>query len=408
MICRFGDPPIGVACAGMKSVMRSTGYAWYIIAVLALATLLSQVDRHFPSLLVAPLKAEFGISDTAFSLLHGYAFALTYAVMGIPLGRLVDRANRRNLIIAGLLVWSVLTAAGAFAQSFDQLLVTRMGVGVGEAVLAPAAYSIIADYFAPERRGRAKAIYFTSLSAGSGLAMIGSGAILRALPVSGLSVPGAGQFEPWRAMFLLAGLPAAVLFWLLLTIREPARQEAGGPEATSFADFGSFVRQRSAIFARIIGASALFSMVGYGILTWAPALFDRRFGIPPQRSGLFIGVQIMIGGTVGPLFAGWMSDRLTVRGTRDARCDRWCGARCCWSPRRVGDHADQRDRDPVARRSDSFDGGDQRLDADHPAAAHAERHARAGRRALSACRRAGRDRLRADGGGPADGWGLPL
>lgn len=300
--------------------MRPTAYAWYVIAVLSTVTLFSQLDRHFPSLLVAPLKDRFAITDTQFSLLHGYAFALTYAVMGVPFGRIVDRANRRNLIVAGLLIWSVLTVMGAFAQNFPQLIAARMGVGIGEAVLAPAAYSIIADYFAPERRGRAMAVYYTSLAVGSGIAMIAGGAMLRAIPATGIGIPGLGHLETWQAMFLLAGLPGTVLVWILLTIREPVRQEVGSSDKTaSFGDFLRYIAQHSGIFLRVIGAAGLFTIVGYGVLGWAPALFERRFDIPPGQSALFIGASMMLGGTVGPLFAGWLSDLLVKRGKQAAR-----------------------------------------------------------------------------------------
>src|SRR6202008_1382189 len=130
-------------------------YAWYVVGVLFAATLLSQLDRQLPALLVRPLRQEFGVSDTGFMLLQGHAFAVVYAFRGLPLGWLVDRTVRRNLIIAGLLVWSLTTLLAGFAQSYGQLLAARVGVGVGEAVLAPAAYSMIADYMAPGRRGRA-------------------------------------------------------------------------------------------------------------------------------------------------------------------------------------------------------------------------------------------------------------
>ena len=128
--------------------------AWSVIARLWLVTLFSQLDRQLPALLVQPLKAEFALTDTQFSLLQGYGFAIAYTLMGLPFGRLVDRTNRRNLILIGILVWSAMTVLAGFATSYAQLMLARIGVGVGEAVLAPAAYSIIADYIAPARRGR--------------------------------------------------------------------------------------------------------------------------------------------------------------------------------------------------------------------------------------------------------------
>src|ERR1700749_1649070 len=146
----------------------NVAYAWYVVALLFAATLVSQLDRQFPALLVRPLKHEFALSDTAFSLLQGYGFAIFYTLAGLPLGRLVDRGNRRNLICVGLLFWSTATGLFAFAHSYTQLLLARVGVGIGEAVLAPAAYSMIADYIEPSRRGRALAVYYVSIAIGSG------------------------------------------------------------------------------------------------------------------------------------------------------------------------------------------------------------------------------------------------
>jgi predicted MFS family arabinose efflux permease len=141
---------------GRPASYPNVAYAWYVVAVLFAATLLSQLDRQLPALLVRPLKQEFGISDTAFSLMQGYGFALFYTLAGLPLGRLVDRGNRRNLIIVGLLFWSLATALFAFAHTYMHLLLARIGVGIGEAVLAPAAYSLIADYIEPSRGGRGR------------------------------------------------------------------------------------------------------------------------------------------------------------------------------------------------------------------------------------------------------------
>jgi len=182
-------------------------YAWYVIAILFLVTVLSQMDRQLPTLLVAPIRAEFGISDTAFSILQGYAFAIVYTLAGIPLGRLVDRTHRRNLILAGLLFWSAMTVFSGLSTTYSQLFVARMGIGIGEAVLAPAAYSIIADYIAPARRGRALAVYYMSIGIGSGASLFIGGLILQALPSEDFEGPLFGHMDNWRWMFIFAGVP---------------------------------------------------------------------------------------------------------------------------------------------------------------------------------------------------------
>ena len=301
----------------------NVSYAWYVVAVLFAATLLSQLDRQLPALLVRPLKQEFGISDTAFSLLQGYGFAIFYTLAGLPLGRFVDKGSRRNLIIAGLLFWSVATALCAFAQSYTHLMLARVGVGIGEAVLAPAAYSLIADYIEPGRRGRALAAYYVSLAIGSGASLLLGGWLLRVIPHAGVQVAGMGVFSSWRAAFLFAaapGLPLALL--MALSLREPKRHELDTEASTtapSIAEFARHLRLHSATFLRVLTYPTLLAIIGYGTLAWAPAQFDRRFAIPPSRSGVVIGILVATAGAIGTLLSGYLSDyfsRLRLRAAR--------------------------------------------------------------------------------------------
>src|SRR5882762_2287941 len=267
--------PIRAAAPASKSdqAYPSLRYAWYAIGVLFAVTLLSQLDRQLPALLVRPLRKEFGISDTGFSLLQGYAFAVFYTLAGLPLGRLVDRGHRRNLIVVGLVFWSAATILFAFGQSYTHLLLARIGVGIGEAVLAPAAYSLIADWVEPKRRGRALAVYYVSIAIGSGASLLLGGWLLAAIPPQGMAIAGIGELSPWRLAFLAAALPALPLALLmLLTVREPARQEDARPgasaEAPSVADFLRYLRQHTATFARVLTYPTLLSIIGYGALAW--------------------------------------------------------------------------------------------------------------------------------------------
>ena len=302
----------------------NASYAWYVVALLFAATLLSQLDRQLPALLVRPLKQEFGISDTAFSVLQGYGFAIFYTLAGLPLGRFVDRGNRRNLIVVGLLLWSIATALFAFAQNYTFLLLARVGVGIGEAVLAPAAYSLIADYIEPGRRGRAMAAYYVSLAIGSGASLLLGGWLLGAIPHEGVQIAGVAQVSSWRAAFLLAALPGAPLaLLLLLTLREPARHEATAAVSTRTAptvgDFVRYLRAHSGTFLRVLTYPTLLSIIGYGALAWAPAQFDRRFAIPPAKSGVVIGIVVAAAGGIGTLLSGFLSDHWTKRSVSAAR-----------------------------------------------------------------------------------------
>jgi MFS family permease len=309
---------------GRATTYPNLAYAWYVVAVLFAATLLSQLDRQLPALLVRPLKQEFGISDTAFSLLQGYGFAVFYTLAGLPLGRFVDRGNRRNLIVVGLLFWSLATGLFAFAHNYTHLLLARIGVGIGEAVLAPAAYSLIADYIEPNRRGRALAAYYVSLAIGSGASLLLGGWLLGAIPHHGLQIAGLGEFSSWRAAFLIAAVPGAPLaLVLLLTLREPARREvtsvAAAGTSPSVGDFIRYLRRNSATFLRVLTYPTLLSIIGYGALAWAPAHFDRRFAIAPARSGIVIGIVVAAAGALGTILSGILSDYWGSRSVSAAR-----------------------------------------------------------------------------------------
>ena len=299
--------------------------AGYTIGLLFLVTLMSQLDRQLPALLVGPLRAEFGISDTAFSLLHSYAFALSFTLMGLPLGRLVDTHNRRNLIVAGLLFWSAATALFAFGRSYNALVAARVGLGIGEAVLAPAAYSLIADLVVPHRRGRAVALYSISISVGSGASLLIGGWLMTVIPTNGLALPGLGNLSGWRLVFLLSalpGLPVALLF--LATTREPSRQReillrASQQEMPSLADFIDYLRQQPATFSRLLCYPTILTFLGYAALAWAPALFERSHGISPARSAVVLGIGVAVAGTLGMLVSGFVSDGWLARGVPAAR-----------------------------------------------------------------------------------------
>ncbi len=308
-----------VAAASTDAPYPRASRAWLVVGILFVATLLSQLDRQLPALLVRPIRATFDVSDTQFSFLQGYAFALVYTLMGLPFGRLVDRTNRRNLIFVGMLFWSASTALAAFAADYQQLLLSRVGVGIGEAVLAPAAYSIVADYFAPPQRGRALSAYYVSLAIGSGASLLLGGLLLRLIPAEGLPV-GGDTLAPWRVVFLVAGAPGLAFALLLLLVREPTRR---GPGATgtpaSIAQFFAHLRAHASTFARLLTYPALLAIIGYGMLAWAPAFFDRRFHIEPAESSLILGVLVAISGLLGTLASGFLSDRWLARSVPAAR-----------------------------------------------------------------------------------------
>ena len=178
------------------------GIAWYAVVILVVAFIFSFVDRIIISMLVEPLKADLGLSDTQLGLLQGPAFALFYALVGLPIGRWADRYSRRAIIAWGISIWSVMTAVCGLARNFLQLFLARVGVGVGEAALSPAAYSMIADYFPREKLGRAVGVYQAGAFFGAGLSFLVGGLVIQAVAKAGeISLPVIGEVQAWQMVF---------------------------------------------------------------------------------------------------------------------------------------------------------------------------------------------------------------
>ena len=296
---------------------QKLGYAWYVVALLLLAYTLSFIDRMILSLLVGPIRHDLGISDTQMSLLMGLAFAIFYSVLGLPIGLAADRMNRRNLIVAGVAIWSLMTALCGLARSYIVLFLFRIGVGVGEAALSPASYSLLGDYFPREKLGRAIAVYSLGVPIGSGIALVlGSFVVQLVTQGPAVMLPLLGQMEPWRLVFLIVGLPGllvALLFYL--TMREPAR--TARTTAPVPGEFLTFLKlNRVGIISHFLGMS-LVAMVMYGATAWIPQFLHRTYGMPVASAGLWFGVATAVCGSCGILSGGWLADWLYRRGHRD-------------------------------------------------------------------------------------------
>jgi len=200
------------------------GYAWTVVAILIATAVLSYTDRQVLSLLVDPIRADLGISDTQVSLLLGTAFAVVYGIAGLPLGYLADRTSRRNLIFGGVLVWSIGTLACGFSQTFGQLFASRLVVGLGEAVLSPAAISLISDYFPPARRGMAVGCFLSGIAMGIGASILIGGGVLHLVQLGALANTPLATQAPWRLVLLVIGAPGLLWALAILAIREPVRR----------------------------------------------------------------------------------------------------------------------------------------------------------------------------------------
>jgi MFS family permease len=294
--------------------------AWYAVFVLTLCFTLSFVDRQILSLLVIPIKHDLAITDTRLALLQGLAFALFFTTLGIPLGRLADIRSRRNIIAIGVLLWSLMTALCSLANGFGSLFVARMGVGVGEATLSPAAFSLIADSFAGASLGTAMSVYSMGIFVGAGLALLVGGAVVQSIMRNAtISVPVLGQIASWRGSFLVVAAPGILAVLLVLTIREPVRRLSvsstdGSPNSFSFWQiFGLIAKRWRSTIGLTLGMICQ-SGCFYALLAWAPAHFQRVDHWSIARVGRSLGPIILIFGCVGMYCGGVLCDRWLKRG----------------------------------------------------------------------------------------------
>ncbi len=296
----------------------SARMAWYAVALLSLAYVMSYLDRILINLLIVPIQADLSLSDTQFGMLQSVAFGIFYTVMALPLGRLADRATRKHIVAGGIALFSLFTVLSGLTRSFGQLFAARIGVGVGEASLTPAAYSLLADYFPPSRLGRAIGVFTMSAFVGTGIAYIGGGALIDWLTELGsIDVPVLGDVAPWQAAFILVGLPGLVLAPLILTLREPARRGATG-EPPPLAEVAVAVRRRGRALTLLFAGFSMITLSSYASAVWTPAFFIRVYEWQPGQIGLWYGLIYLTFGTTGALFGGWLCDRLTAKGVLDA------------------------------------------------------------------------------------------
>jgi MFS family permease len=306
--------------AGPEAYPR-VGYAWYVVGVLTLAYIFSFIDRQILSLMVGPIQQDLEIGDNAMGLLMGMSFAIFYTFFGIPLGRLADTRSRRAIIAVGIAFWSIMTAGCGLAKTFWQLAIMRMGVGVGEASLSPSAYSLISDYFRPERRSTAMSVYSMGIYVGSGLSFILGGFVAQLAagqqnPVLTL----VGTVRSWQLVFFIVGLPGLLVALLLLTVAEPARKGAGSAHgaSASIAEVWDYVKDNRATFLCLNGGAGLVALYGYGSSSWVPTLFIRRYAWTQGQTGLVYGSIVGIAGALGIVSAGRLADWLRQRGHTDA------------------------------------------------------------------------------------------
>lgn len=294
---------------------------WYAVTILTVAYVFSFIDRTIIALMVGPIKNDLQLTDTQIGLLHGFAFALFYTLMGLPIGWLADRGRRNLIISTGIAVWSVMTAGCGLARNFWHLFLARIGVGVGEAALSPPAYSMLADYFPPQKLGRPIGVYSSGIYMGAGLAFIVGGAVVQFFRnVRAIDVPLLGELFSWQLAFIAVGLPGLIIAALMLTVPEPPRRNAptqhdGKPQIRHFLRW--LWTHSKPLAAHIIGISFIGIPV-QAIIAWGPTYFIRAHGYTPGQAGFALGSVFLIFGATGMVTGGFLTDWFKSRGHDNA------------------------------------------------------------------------------------------
>lgn len=296
------------------------GVAWYMIVLLMLAYILSFIDRVILGLLVGPIRADLGISETQMSLLYGFVFAVFYTGLGVPIAWAIDRYNRRNIIVVGVVLWSAMTALCGVAKNFVELALARIGVAIGEATLSPATYSMAGDSFPEKNLGRALSVFVIGLPLGVGLALVIGGIVIGFVATSPeYTLPLVGTVKAWQLTFFIVGLPGILLGLWILTIREPERRRRPDEiQQASIMDTFRYMGERWRPYFGLILAFSVLGMVMNVFQIWGVQYFVRVLEIPLREAGLRVGLAIAIFGTIGILLGGWLTDRWRAQGKTDA------------------------------------------------------------------------------------------
>jgi MFS family permease len=285
---------------------------------MALVVMFAEVDRGIMSLLVQPIKADLKLSDFNMSLLMGVAFALFYALAGLPLSRFIDRNNRKNILAVALAVWSTATVFCGLAQNFIQLFLARVFLGAGESVNGPSIFSIISDSFPKERLPRAIALMQLGVTAGGAFSLIMGAIVIHALTgVPDQHIPLIGVIRWWQLVFIVIGLPGLLVALLLaMTVKEPVRRGVLNPAAVKQVGMRhvlAYVFRHRSVFGPMYGSMAI-SALGMGALSWGPAFYQRTFGWQPAQIGMTLGLVNLVCTPIG-LFGGvWVYEKLVKRG----------------------------------------------------------------------------------------------
>ncbi|HYK26190.1 MAG TPA: MFS transporter [Steroidobacteraceae bacterium] len=293
-----------------------SAHAAYLVGVLAAAYFLAFLDRQSLNLFAVPIQHDLHLGELELGLLLGFAFGAFYALLGIPFGFLADRVNRRRLVIAGVSCWSVATLVSALATSAPQLFIGRFGVGIGEATLAPAAASMIADAFPPSSRGRAFGVFALGTTFGSGAASLLGAGVIAAMADRALHLPLLGTLQAWQVTLLVVALAGIPIIAAMTAVREPPRiARASGPHIRPVL---RYLGRHWPLYVLIYLTNVLASLMAYAFYPLLPKAMELTWHVSRQTIGVHLGLMIIVLSGVGIYLAGWLVDRFTERGLRHA------------------------------------------------------------------------------------------
>ena len=324
---KIGDLDAGVPApkrqeASAEQAWPSARSSYYTMFVLGVVVMFTILDRQVLALMIEPIKADYGISDTKAALLLGAAFSLTYAIAGIPIARIADVSNRRNLIAICIAFWSAATMACGVAQNYTHLFLARLGIGVGEAGYAPATWSMVTDTFPREKVAFVTGTIAIGGHMGNGLALVlGGSALALVAHFPGMELPFIGPIRPWQWAFLIVGLPGLIWAMVVMTLKEPARRGmASGqkPKSIPAMEVARYLAGDWRTYAAIIGGMCIKTLMSMGTSQWMPSLFRREFDWSLTEIGLAQGTVILAVGPLGLVLGGKLSERWHRRGWIDA------------------------------------------------------------------------------------------
>ena len=300
---------------------HSRRYLWYVIGVLTIASTFSIIDRQILNVMIGPVKRDLGgISDFQVSLIMGFAFTFMYSVLSYPAGWLADRYSRRNLMAGGIATWSILTVFCGLANQYMHLFLARMGVGVGEATLGPAANSVLADYFSPDKLPLAIGIVSTAPFVGQGLANIAGGPLIDYLESTpNFVLPLFGEVFSWQMVFIVVGAPGLLVALAMLGVREPRRLgKLSDSIGVPFSDVWQFVKKRKAFFTLVFAGYLGLATQGWSLFSWLVEYYVRNHGWTRTEIGLTYGSIAMVVGIAGSVLGGLLATVLIKRKVADA------------------------------------------------------------------------------------------